>query len=173
MHWFVCRLSEDFMRRLQIIEILKIGHDLCWIIIWISMIWRYTMPRTDYGRYMSRESVIVNSSCWCCRYMKRVVSFEWRSESVRLTLITCRLCRSIIAPSKANCWAGCFLLLLYSSEINISEHLTGNVLTCPVVMRTSTFIQPPGHGLSDVGDLSLLIYERLTAKRQSPGKYLP
>jgi len=47
------------------------------------------------------------------------------------------------------------LLLLYSSEINIAEHLR-SVLTCPDVMKTSIVIQPPGHGLSDVGDLSVL-----------------
>jgi len=34
------------------------------------------MPRIDYRPQISHETVIVNSSYWCCKYMKQVVSFE-------------------------------------------------------------------------------------------------
>jgi len=36
-------------------------------------------------------------------------------------------------------------------------------------MNTSIVMQPPEHGLSDVGDLSVLKCEELTAIRQSAG----
>jgi len=61
------------------------------------------------------------------------------------------------------------LLLLYSNEINILEHLRRSVLTCPDVMNTAIVMQPPGHGLSDVGDLPVLKCEDLTAISQSAG----